>query len=111
MIRLFIARQKGTVVYHLWLLLLQGKKALPPAQYAALRLHQVPTDLVETLLLLRGPVVNPENNTDKKTRYIQLLTTSACSHLLAHERFQLTGQIHSSTRGRGGTHKRNESEV
>jgi len=43
-------------IYHFGLLLLQGAETHPPARRAALRLHQVPTDLMEALLLLAGPV-------------------------------------------------------
>ena len=46
--------QVGT--YRFGLLLLQGEQALPPAQHTTLGLHQVAADLMETLLLLRGPV-------------------------------------------------------
>ena len=50
-----------SAAYHLGLLLLQGEEAFPPAQDAALGLHQVAADLVEALLLLGGPVEGEED--------------------------------------------------
>lgn len=42
-------------IYHFGLLLLEGTETLPPAHNPTLGLHQVTTDVVETLLLLGGP--------------------------------------------------------
>ena len=42
-------------MYHFGFLLLEGTETLPPAHDSTLGLHQVPADLMETLLLLGGP--------------------------------------------------------
>lgn len=44
------------LIYHFGLLLLEGAQTLPPAHDPTLGLHQVTADLMETLLLLGGPV-------------------------------------------------------
>lgn len=41
---------------HFWLFFLQGKQTFPPSEHTPLGLHEVPTDLMESLLLFCGPV-------------------------------------------------------
>lgn len=50
----------GVKTNHFGFLLFQGAETLPPADDAALAPHQVVADLMETLLLLRGPAHKPE---------------------------------------------------
>lgn len=47
---------RAQIIYHFGLLLLEGTETLPPPNNPTLGLHQVTADLVETLLLLSGPV-------------------------------------------------------
>lgn len=53
-------------MYHFGLLLLEGTKALPPANDAALGFHQVSADLMEALLLLSGPEHNNRLKTPRR---------------------------------------------
>ena len=43
-------------LYHFGFLLLESTETLPPAHNPTLSLHQVSADIMETLLLLSGPV-------------------------------------------------------
>lgn len=54
---------RAQIIYHFGLLLLEGTETLPPPNNPTLGLHQVTADLVETLLLLSGPV--DKERTDK----------------------------------------------
>lgn len=58
MAAIFGPLKKNVCFYHLRLLLLECAQTAPPAQQAALHLHHVAADLVETLLLLCGPDVH-----------------------------------------------------